>query len=54
MNYLLLKEVIENLEQFDQEKNSSSIEDFRIWLNEKHISKGKSYRIIQKRKPKSF
>ena len=54
MNYLLLKEVIENLEQFDQEKNSSSIEDFRIWMNEKAYQKVNPTELFKKENQKVF
>lgn len=54
MNYLLLKEVIENLEQFDQEKNSSSIEDFRIWLNEKAYNAVNPTELFKKENQKVF
>ncbi|MFT3919369.1 MarR family winged helix-turn-helix transcriptional regulator [Cloacibacterium sp.] len=54
MNYLLLKEVIENLEQFDQEKNSSSIEDFRIWMNEKAYQKVNPTELFKKENQKAF
>lgn len=35
MNYPLLFEVIKNLEEFEKEKNSGTLEDFRCWLNSK-------------------
>ena len=54
MNYLLLKEVIENLEQFDQEKNSSSIEDFRIWMNEKAYQNVNPTELFKKENQKVF
>lgn len=48
MNYELLQELIQNLEKFDQERKSNSLEDFRRWLNEKHY-KSESPKFISEK-----
>lgn len=54
MNYLLLKEIIDELEEFDQKKGSSSLEDFRFWLNEKAYQKTNPTELFKKEHQKVF
>lgn len=54
MNYKLLHELIDHLEKFDQEKKTDSVEDFRIWLNEKHYESQSPKFISEQEKHQVF
>lgn len=48
MKYKLVHELIASLEEFEQETKLDSVEDFRIWLNEKHY-KAQSPKFISEK-----
>lgn len=47
MNYPLLLEIVKNLEEFEKEKNSGTLEDFRLWLGDKFYQNNSPKNLLE-------